>query len=146
MNQDTPNSKDGFAVNNFASEEIDAVNEEYVMPCAEAMLAGTLALMTGHSRCGCPRHRDMMGSKAAANLALLAQHPVMSEQFRAVASKLHTQWIELVQAERIQHFQRTSPSIHSAADTAPAISFPAAAPQTAAQSCALWHNAPMVIQ
>lgn len=35
-------------------------DEEHVMPCAEAMLAGTLALMTGHaqSACACATQRN----------------------------------------------------------------------------------------
>lgn len=35
-------------------------DEEHVMPCAEAMLAGTLALMTGHAQnaCACATQRN----------------------------------------------------------------------------------------
>ena len=43
-------------------------DEEYSLPCAEALLAGTLALMTGYVQACCDSHRDAMGRKIAANL------------------------------------------------------------------------------
>ena len=72
---------------------------EYVMPCAEALMAGTLALMTGHARCGCAQHRDMMARKAAVNLHSLSQHPHISDALRSVAQKLYEQWVEVIQAD-----------------------------------------------
>ena len=42
--------------------------EEYSMPCAEALLASTLALMTGYVQACCDDHRDAMGRKIVANL------------------------------------------------------------------------------
>ena len=80
--------------NDFTGEE------HYVMPCAEAVIAATLALMTGHVRCGCAEHRDMMGKKAAENLLALSQQPVLSAGFRAVAARLYSQWSELLAHER----------------------------------------------
>ena len=127
------------------SDDFDATDDEYTMPCAEAILAGTLALMTGHARCGCATHRDMMATKAAANLASLAQHPVISEEFRTVAFKLHAQWVELIQDERISQHQSAQ-----ASDYAPIQAAADAAARTylsrAEQSRALWHTTPEVIQ
>ena len=145
MSYKTPNAE-----NEAAQNDSDLHDDEYVMPCAEAILAGTLALMTGHARCGCAAHRDMMGSKAAHNLAQLAQHPVMSEEFRTVAFELHIQWIELIQAERIgQHpaaHASTGAPIQAAADAAARTYLSKAEQTRAEQSRALWHTTPEVIQ
>ncbi len=75
---------------------------EFVMPCAQALVAGTLALMTGHARCGCAQHRDMMARKAAVNLHTLAAHPHLSDGLRTVAKKLYEQWIEIIQTDLVK--------------------------------------------
>jgi|688.fasta_scaffold370747_2 hypothetical protein len=72
---------------------------EFVMPCADALMAGTLALMTGHARCGCAQHRDMMARKAAVNLHTLSGHPQISDGLRTVTKKLYEQWIEIIQTD-----------------------------------------------
>ena len=145
MSYSTPNLKNNCTGGEATADDSAAVDDEYVMPCAEAMLAGTLALMTGHARCGCAQHRDMMGSKAAHNLAQLAQHPAMSEGFRAVAIKLHMQWVELIQAERSHQHQAahapTGAPMQAAADAAARTYL-----SKAEQSRALWHTTPEVIQ
>ncbi len=53
-------------------------DEEHVMPCAEAMLAGTLALMTGHAQSTCATQRGLVGRKIRSNLFFLSQHPELS--------------------------------------------------------------------
>jgi len=53
-------------------------DEEHVMPCAEAMLAGPLALMTGHAQSSCATQRGLMGRKIRSNLFFLGQHPALS--------------------------------------------------------------------
>lgn len=118
--------------------EPEAGDDEYTMPCAEAILAGTLALITGHARCGCTQHRDMMAKKAASNLALLAQHPLMSAGFKTVAAKLHEQWVELIHAQRVQAQQVAQQSVADVAGSA--------CMSPAEQSRALWHTTPEVIQ
>lgn len=67
-------------------------DEEYHLPRAEALLAGTLALMTGHVQARCDGHRELMNAKIVANLAHLAEHPVLSPQFRAALGNLRTHW------------------------------------------------------
>ena len=139
-------------INDSVHNDSDTVDDEYTMPCAQAMVAGTLALMTGHARCGCAQHRDMMGSKAAYNLGQLAQHPAMSEGFREVAFKLHMQWVELVQAERIR--QHPSDHLPAQAPLRPAADrthlstaeMSRAEMARAEMSRALWHTTPEVIQ
>lgn len=67
-------------------------NEEYHLPCAEALLAGTLALMTGHAQACCASQRQLMSGKIVSNLLQLTGHQVLSPQFRAALSKLRTHW------------------------------------------------------
>jgi len=66
--------------------------EEYHLPCAEALLAGTLALMTGHAQACCGDHRQLMTGKIVANLSQLAEHPILSPQFRTALWNLRKHW------------------------------------------------------
>ena len=65
---------------------------EYTMPGAEAMLAGTLALMTGHAQNVCPNRRMLMALKVRHNLDQLRSHPGLNPQFRAVLLRLCHEW------------------------------------------------------
>jgi hypothetical protein len=67
-------------------------DEEYGMPCAEALLAGALALMTGHAQACCDGQRDLMARKVADNLQLLARHPSLSAEFRSMLVQLQRRW------------------------------------------------------
>ncbi len=71
-------------------------DEEHVLPCTEAMLAGTLALMTGHAQSACATQRDLMGRKIRSNLFFLGQHPGLSPSFRTVLQRMHQHWDALV--------------------------------------------------
>ncbi len=73
-------------------------DEEHVMPCAEAMLAGTLALMTGHAQSACATQRDLMGRKIRSNLFFMGQHPELTPNFRTVVQRMHQHWDALVTA------------------------------------------------
>lgn len=70
--------------------------EEHELPSIEAVLAGTLALMTGYSQALQaelhPRQRVQMGAKIDANLAQLAQYPQLSHGFRQVLQGLQQRW------------------------------------------------------
>ncbi|MEP7101417.1 MAG: hypothetical protein ABI781_12965 [Burkholderiales bacterium] len=70
--------------------------EEHELPCIEAVLAGTLALMTGYSQALQaeldPEQRLRMGVKIGDNLALLMDHPMLSLGFRQVACGLRGRW------------------------------------------------------
>ncbi|MES2938680.1 MAG: hypothetical protein V4864_13420 [Pseudomonadota bacterium] len=95
-------------------------DEEYRMPRVEALLAGTLALMTGHAQCDCRAgHREAMEHKIGENLTELAGHPLLSPDFRAVLRSLRVRW------ERMRD---------------------AGAPRTAQQDPRLWHAQPESIQ
>jgi hypothetical protein len=70
--------------------------EEHELPSIEAVLAGTLALMTGYSQALQaeldPQHRVKMGSKIGDNLSLLVDHPQLSLGFRQVLLGLQGRW------------------------------------------------------
>ena len=70
--------------------------EEHELPCLEAVLAGTLALMTGYSQALQaalePQHRLSMGMKISENLGLLVDHPQLSLGFRQVLLGLRNRW------------------------------------------------------
>ena len=74
----------------------EAHTEEHELPCIEAVLAGTLALMTGYSQALQaeldPGHRLRMGVKIGDNLALLMDHPMLSLGFRQVVCGLRGRW------------------------------------------------------
>ena len=69
-------------------------DEEYSLPCAEALLAGTLALMTGYVQACCDSHRDAMGRKITANLQILADAEGFTPHFRTVVWSLQGRWAQ----------------------------------------------------
>jgi len=73
-------------------------DESYDLPCAEALLAGSLALMTGHAQSNCARQRSLMARKVRSNLFFLCGHPGLTPAFRTVVQRLHDHWEQLVQA------------------------------------------------
>ena len=101
-------------------------DEEYSLPCAEALLAGTLALMTGYVQACCDSHRDAMGRKIAANLQMLAGAQGFTAHFRAVVWSLQGRWDQQCKARQ---------------DVAAS-----AAMVAAEQRRVLWHNAPEAVQ
>ncbi len=74
----------------------EAHTEEHERPSIEAVLAGTLALMTGYSQALQaeldPGQRLRMGVKVGENLSLLVDHPQLSPGFRQVLLGLMTRW------------------------------------------------------
>lgn len=68
---------------------------EFVLSSVEAVLAGTLALMTALVQGCCEEHRLAIRRKVIANLAELEQQEHLSDQFRAVASHLQQHWRRL---------------------------------------------------
>ena len=86
--------------------------ENYTLPCAEALLAGTLAVMTGHMQACCDGHRNLMVRKAVANLAQLSQHPLLSPDFKALLWQLRGRWEQQLQAQA-----RQAPMWHASPNT-----------------------------
>ncbi|WP_341909916.1 hypothetical protein [Polaromonas sp. YR568] len=89
--------------------------DEFVMPCAEAMLAGTLALMTGHAQSRCVNQRTLMGRKVLSNLFSLGQHPRLSPNFRVVVQRMHQHWDVLINAQE----QAEAPTLLNVDDLLP---------------------------
>jgi len=65
---------------------------EYQLSCVEALVAGTLALMTGHAQAGPESDRAPMTRKILANLAQLSRHSCLSPQFRLMLCNLQGHW------------------------------------------------------
>ena len=72
------------------------LGEEHELPSVEAVLAGTMALMTGYAQALQaelhPEQRLMMGAKISRNLELLAANTTMSEPFQRIALGLRARW------------------------------------------------------
>lgn len=83
-------------------------DEEFVLPCCEAVLAGTLALMTGHAQATCAAQRMRMAGKIASNLSLLGRDPALSASFRLVVQRMQEAWDTLAGRtdERLWHAAR----------------------------------------
>lgn len=82
------------------------------LPPPEALLAGTLALMTGHAQACCQGQRALMARKIIANLLMLWRHPSAPPDFRAIAANLHPLWMRLLRANPDQP-QQLLPADHS---------------------------------
>jgi hypothetical protein len=71
--------------------------EELELPSVEAVLAGTLALMTGYSQALQaelhPEHRLLMGAKIGNNLGLLSEHAMLSVNFKRILAGLQQRWM-----------------------------------------------------
>lgn len=77
-----------------ANRGVIARDEEYSLPCAEALLAGTLALMTGWAQACCDGHREPMARKIVANLQSLARLETLTPHFRTMLWSLQTRWAQ----------------------------------------------------
>ncbi|EJL77994.1 hypothetical protein PMI15_04449 [Polaromonas sp. CF318] len=67
------------------------------LPPAQALLAGTLALMTGHAQACCEGQRALLAQKIIANLFMLSRHAGAPPDFRAIAANLHPLWVRVLQ-------------------------------------------------
>lgn len=68
-------------------------DEEYTLPSVEALMAGTLALLTGYAQSapGCA-HRPLMARKLVTNLFCLSEHPQLSAPMQTLLGNLRTRW------------------------------------------------------
>jgi hypothetical protein len=83
------------------------LSDEISLPCAQALLAGTLALVsayaaplagaTGATDAAC---RTQMARKIVENLCFLREHPGLAPPMRSVVIKLHVHWSTLADAAR----------------------------------------------
>lgn len=122
-------------------------DEEYDMPCAEALLAGTLALMTAYAQSSRDGHRDLMARKIATNIQVLARHPLLSIGFKTMLSNLQARWINPVQGslegeEPDPHMLRKLAGDAECSNALQAVSAVLELDQTRA----LWHKTPELAQ
>jgi hypothetical protein len=77
----------------------ETCDEEYTLPPVEALMAGTLALLTGYAQSApdCP-HRPLMAAKLVSNLFFLSGHPDLSGPMQTMLANLRTRW--QLEAER----------------------------------------------
>lgn len=75
-------------------------DEEYVLPSVDALMAGTLALMTGYAQTPADAlQRALMGKKLVSNLFFLANHPQVSPAMRCMLGNLRTRWQLALEAD-----------------------------------------------
>ena len=109
------------------------------MPGAEALLAGTLALMTGIAQGCCDSHRTLIVRKVIANLSLLACHPMASSGFKVTIANLRVFWLRIL--AQGQAMAGTNP-----AEAATGPDEPFHSPLQPARHAMLWHAAPETVQ
>ena len=74
-------------------------------PCPEAMVAGTVALMTAwaapnpDARLGLAAQRSLLARKVVSNLFFLQHHPDLSAGLRQVMANAHQRWLEVAQPD-----------------------------------------------
>lgn len=115
-------------------------DQAHGLPSSEALLAGTLALMTGYAQGCCKGHREMMAKKIVANLSMLTLHPAAAPAFRAMAMNLHGMWFRLVQ--QLQALGEAAPADVPQATARPAM----ADTPNPDQHRVLWHTTPETLQ
>lgn len=77
---------------------------EITLPCEQALLAATLALMTAYAgpaegaRVDAATQRVLMAHKIVSNLFFLREHPALGAGMRQVVSTVHGHWLALAQA------------------------------------------------
>lgn len=76
-------------------DEGSALVSEYLLSNVEAVVAGTLALMTAMAQGCCEAHGRAIREKVIANLMELGRHEGVSHQFQAVAAHLQQHWCSL---------------------------------------------------
>ena len=93
-------------------------DEEYLIPTAEALMASTMALMTGHVQTACPEHREAMVAKIVSNLTRLSADPLLSPGFQTLLWSLRGRWLNQAPADVLQplpaterHLWHTSPEV-----------------------------------
>lgn len=73
----------------------DVNKTEYLLASSEALLAGTLALMTGQAQASSHEARCLMTHRICANLDELGRHPALNPDFRAAVRNLYGHWCRL---------------------------------------------------
>jgi hypothetical protein len=69
----------------------ESVNE-YAITGLEALLAGTLALMSAYAHGACRAHQPLISGKILSNLCCLQAQTALSPEFRQVLSQVGQSW------------------------------------------------------
>jgi hypothetical protein len=81
------------------------MTEDVTLPCDQALLAATLALMSAYASPTPLAHVDtatqqrLMARKIVSNLFFLREHPALGDGMRRVVTTVHRHWVAL--AERL---------------------------------------------
>lgn len=83
---------------------LHADDDPLPLPSLEALVAGTIALMTcwadpcTDTRLDTAAQRSLLARKVVSNLFFLQNHPQASEALRQVMSNAHERWVALTQS------------------------------------------------
>lgn len=86
------------------------------LPCADGLIAGTLALMTcwaslePSATATEGQQRALMARKIASNLLFLREHPDLAPGLRRVIDKVHVRWLLIAQTEPVAAPTQTRPN------------------------------------
>ncbi len=107
--------------------ESAAAAVEFDISGLEAMLAGTLCLMSAYSHCECSHENNqgLIGLKIVSNLSCLQRQNSLSPEFRKVLSKVCESWRQHSYLAQSRQAQTTLP-----------VTMPSA----------FWHTAPSTVQ
>ena len=78
--------------------------EDVTLPCAQALVAGTVALMTVWAdpcldgAADAATQRLLVARKIVSNLFFLQQHPHLGEPLRQVMANAHRRWVGMARA------------------------------------------------
>jgi hypothetical protein len=87
----------------FAMVDTDD-SEQPVAPSLDALVAGTVALMTAwaspcpDARIGLEAQRSLLARKVVSNLFFLQHHPCASPALRQVMANAHGRWVDIARA------------------------------------------------
>lgn len=74
-------------------------------PSAEALVAGTIALMTSwadpcpNASVGLDAQRSLLARKVVSNLFFLHHHPELSDPLRSVMARAHARWVDIARTK-----------------------------------------------
>jgi hypothetical protein len=117
-------------------------DEEYLLSEHEAVLAATLALMTGFAHGCCPAHKGPMAAKVADQLSALVnslQGPQLSCDMQALLLRLRTRWTACAAHYAEQHMDSLRRQLHSQAEAATAAALAPHHPHASHTPETLWH-------
>ena len=127
-----------------ADQPRDNQDEEYLLSEHEAVLAATLALMTGFAHGCCPAHKGPIAAKVADQLSALVhsmQGPQLSADMQALLLRLRTRWTAAAAHYAEAHLEDLRSQLDGDAAHAAAAAMAAAAPASASDLTpgVLWH-------